>query len=64
MKKPNARNIGNLEQRSTNSVARPSSLTRKLQTLRQFLEREALTNPLAAVLLLELSRMLAGAMAA
>ena len=64
MKNPNARNIGNLEQRSTNSVARPSSLTRKLQTLRQFLEREALTNPLAAVLLLELGRMLAGAMAA
>ena len=50
--------------RSTAIVARPSSLTRKLQTLRQFLEREALTNPTASVLLLELGRTLAGAWAA
>ena len=65
MKKPNAQNVGNLERgRSTAIVARPSSLARKLQTLRQFLEREALTNPTASVLLLELGRTLAGAWAA
>ena len=63
MKNPNAQNVGNLERgRSRAIVSRPSSLTRKLQTLRQFLEREALTNPTAAVLLLELGRTLAGAL--
>ena len=64
MKNPNAGNVGRLEQCSTNSVARPSSLACKLQTLRSFLEREVLTNPTASVLLLELGRTLAGAVAA
>jgi len=35
-----------------------SSLTLKLQALRDFLEHEALTNPLAARLLLEFGRQL------
>ena len=64
MKKPNAQNVGNLERGRSLKSIRPSSLTRKLQTLRFFLEREALTNPTASVLLLELGRTLAGAWAA
>ena len=63
MKKPNAQNVGNLERGRSLKSIRPSSLARKLQTLRSFLEREALTNPTAAVLLLELGRTLAGAVA-
>ena len=62
MKKPNAANVGELEQGSSNSsVARPLSVALKFKTLRDFLEHEALTNPLAAVLLLEFGRQLAGA---
>lgn len=61
MKKPNAGNIGRLEQRSNSSVARPSSVALKLKTLADFLAHEALTDPTAARLLLEFALQLAGA---
>jgi|GEM_PF-1947824 len=66
MKNPNAGNVGKLERgRSTAIVPRRSSLTQaqKRHILRIFLTARARTNPVAARLLLELGRTLAGAVA-